>query len=132
MKHKTILILLTILLSLTANAIPARKGIIPLMQPDGTTFSAVFRGDENVRIKTTTDGCAIIQDEEGWWCYARYDAEGHRYSSGWRIGQEAPGNVVAESRNIGLRIARGEYVGFSDHDDYRSNTTMYESLYLSA
>ena len=100
MKHKTILILLTILLSLTANAIPARKGIIPLMQPDGTTFCAVFRGDEHVRIKTTTAGCAIIQDEEGWWCYARYDAEGHRYSSGWRIGQEAPGNIVAESRNI--------------------------------
>lgn len=39
---------------------------------------------------------------------------------------------VAESRNIGLRIARGEYIGFSDHDDYRSNNTMYEQLYLSA
>jgi hypothetical protein len=64
MKHKTILTLLTILLSLTAIAVPARKGIIPLTQPDGTTFNAYFRGDEHVRIKTTTDGHAIIQNED--------------------------------------------------------------------
>lgn len=100
MKHKTILTLLTILLSLTAIAVPARKGIIPLTQPDGTTFNAYFRGDEHVRIKTTADGHAIIQNEDGWWCYARYDADGNRYSSGWHVGEETPQEVVTASRNI--------------------------------
>ena len=100
MKHKTILTLLTILFSLTAFAVPARKGLIPLTQPDGTTFNAYFRGDEHVRIKTTVDGYAIIQDEEGWWCYARYDAEGNRDSSGWHIGEDAPREVITASRSI--------------------------------
>ena len=43
MTHKTILTILTIFISLTATAIPARRGLIPLTQPDGTTFNAVFR-----------------------------------------------------------------------------------------
>ena len=35
---------------------------------------------------------------------------------------------IGESRNIGLRAARGEYIGFSDHDDTRE-LDMYEKLY---
>ena len=53
MKHKTILILLAIFISLTATAIPARKGMIPLRQPDGTTFQARFKGDLNTSAMRT-------------------------------------------------------------------------------
>lgn len=35
---------------------------------------------------------------------------------------------VSGSRNEGLKVARGEYIGFSDHDDYR-DLRMYELLY---
>lgn len=35
------------------------------------------------------------------------------------------------SRNKGMEIARGEYIGFHDHDDY-SEPTMYELLYEKA
>lgn len=35
---------------------------------------------------------------------------------------------VGESRNVGLAAATGEYIGFSDHDDY-CEPQMYETLY---
>jgi len=35
---------------------------------------------------------------------------------------------IGLSRNKGLEMASGEFVGFSDHDDYRE-TSMYEELY---
>ena len=38
---------------------------------------------------------------------------------------------IGYTRNRGLEIARGEYIGFSDHDDYREQT-MYEELYAQA
>ena len=38
---------------------------------------------------------------------------------------------VSGSRNEGLKVAKGEYVGFSDHDDYR-DLRMYELLYAKA
>lgn len=38
---------------------------------------------------------------------------------------------VGLSRNKGLEIARGEYIGFSDHDDWRE-LNMYEVLYNKA
>lgn len=38
---------------------------------------------------------------------------------------------VSGSRNEGLKVAHGEYIGFSDHDDYR-DLRMYELLYEKA
>lgn len=38
---------------------------------------------------------------------------------------------IGESRNRGIALATGEYIGFSDHDDYRE-LNMYEDLYRKA
>jgi glycosyltransferase involved in cell wall biosynthesis len=38
---------------------------------------------------------------------------------------------ISDSRNRGLKIATGEYIGFSDHDDWRE-LNMYEKLYEKA
>jgi len=38
---------------------------------------------------------------------------------------------IGLSRNVGIENAKGEYIGFSDHDDYRL-LTMYEELYAAA
>lgn len=39
---------------------------------------------------------------------------------------------VSQSRNRGMQIAQGEYIGFHDHDDYNCDTHMYEDLYNKA
>lgn len=83
-----------------ASASPARHGRMLLSQPDGSTFTAIMRGDEFFRIKTTLDGAAIIQGSDGWWCYAVYDDNGRKASTGLRIGAEVPESVISSSRNI--------------------------------
>ena len=100
MKLKTILILIAFILSFPAFSRPARKGPVALKQPDGTVVSARIAGDEFMHITTTSDGHAIIQDEEGWWCYASFGADGQRSSSGWRVGAKAPREVISGSRMI--------------------------------
>ena len=98
MRIKIFILLLAI--SLTAAAVPARKGKVMLEQPDGSRIEALLSGDEFMRIKTTADGRSIIQDEDGWWCYAVFDENGHRHSSGYKVGSPAPAAVLHESRNI--------------------------------
>ena len=82
-------------------AAPARKGLLNLRQPDGTLVQAFLSGDEHGHLVLTPDGCSLVQDAEGWWCYARYDYYGHRLNSGEHAGDpETPGEVIAASRRI--------------------------------
>lgn len=105
MKIRTIIILLAI--TFTAAAGPARKGRTILMQPDGTAIEAILRGDEFTRIKTTIGGHAIMQNEEGWWCYALFDSDGSRYSSGYKVGDDAPAAILFESKVIPYHAIAG-------------------------
>ena len=75
-----------------------------LTQPDGSSFTAVFKGDEFIRIKTTTDGHAIMQNEEGWWCYATYDNGGNRICTDIKVGDTTSGNIPSESQEIPYRL----------------------------
>ena len=61
-----------------------------MTQPDGTTFQAILKGDEFVNVKTTLQGHAIVQEEDGWWCYAVFSPDGSRHSTGVRVGIDAP------------------------------------------
>ncbi len=101
MRYKAhILTILLCLICVSAAAGPAKNGLIMLQQPDGSTFGAYFRGDEFMRIKTTSDGHAIIQDGDGWWCYAEYGQDGKIRSTGYRIGSKAPAEVLSGSLRI--------------------------------
>lgn len=86
-------------LSSIAFAIPVRRGNAIYTQPDGSTFAVTIKGDEWGRIRTTDDGCAIIKDIDGWWCYAIYDSEGKMKSTGHHVG-DAPAEIKSASRNI--------------------------------
>lgn len=89
-----------ILAHASLHASPARHSVVYLRQPDGTVFQAKIRGDEFTRIKTDAEGHAIIQDQDGWWHYALYREDGTKRSSGWKVGKEAPSEVLSESARI--------------------------------
>ena len=93
---------LMFLCALTAFSKPARPGRIYLFQPDGSGFHARFYGDEMMRIKVTDEGAAIVQDKDGWWCYAEYDAAGSKTSTGCRVGNPVSPDILQRSCNIPL------------------------------
>lgn len=97
---KLFILLLCMILCMSVEARPAHKGTVVLVQPDGSTFRAIFKGDEFLRIKTTEQGHAIVQDEDGWWCYALYDQLGEKKSSGYRVSQSCPADVLERSSEI--------------------------------
>lgn len=82
-------------------ASPARRQAFTLKQPDGTVFEARLRGDECGHLLTTPDGCAIIRDADGVYCYAYFTADGRCWSSGSPVGlNPVPGSVLRKSRDI--------------------------------
>lgn len=97
---KVFLFILGIIISVSGLSRPAQKGVLTLVQPDGSSFQALFRGDEFIRIKTTVAGNAIMQDSDGWWCYAVYDSDGTKSVTGFRVGEECPSSIMADSRHI--------------------------------
>lgn len=100
MKHKTILIIWALFFFLAAYSRPAITGLITLQQPDGTTFRAYIKGDEYLKLTTTEDGHAIMQNADRWWCYAVIDADGCRQNSGWRVGSDVPHDILGRSSDI--------------------------------
>lgn len=65
---------------------PARLSRVWLFQPDGTSFAAFLSGDEYVKVMTTEGGIPLVQDEDGFYCYAFYDESGGLHSTGTRAG----------------------------------------------
>ena len=83
-----------------SEARPAAVQVFSIVQPDGTVFSARLRGDEFMKIFTTADGHAIGQDADGWFCYAYYAEDGTKTLTEFRIGQDVPAEVLAQSSQI--------------------------------
>ena len=88
-------------------AAPARKGLLTFRQPDGSLVQAYLSGDEFGHLVLTPDGCSLMQDADGWWCYASYDYYGRRVNTGVHAGDSAaPGSVIAASSNIPYDLIR--------------------------
>lgn len=101
MKYNHSYIILILLLSaFQALASPARKGPAVTAQPDGSTFISYLKGDEFARVRTTSEGHAVMQGSDGWWYYAGFDSEGLRYSTGLRVGKVNPAEVPSCSADI--------------------------------
>ena len=100
MKSRIYTVIILLALAVSVSARPAKGGLFTFTQPDGTTFQGRCFGHEFFKVKTTESGHSIIRQEDGWWCYASYDAQGKRRSSGWKVGTRAPQDVLSSSRNI--------------------------------
>ena len=55
---------------LMLKAVPAYRGTVQRVQPDGTVLHVLVQGDEHRHLLTTLDGHPLKQDSEGWLRYA--------------------------------------------------------------
>ncbi len=56
-------------------AVPAKRGVQTIEQPDGTTINVELHGDEHFHFTTTDDGYLVQQNADGVYEYAEYTAE---------------------------------------------------------
>ena len=89
-----------LLLCLQAYGIPARRMAYTLTQPDGTEIKVIISGDEHFRIMTDLEGHVLTRNEDGFYCYALYNSDGTKYSSGFLAGEKAPGHILSASTYI--------------------------------
>lgn len=96
----SIVVLTTFLLPARLFGGPVKDASAVYFQPDGTSFTVMLAGDEWMKIRTTADGCPVVKDESGWWCYAAYDNEGKLKNTGYRVGDILPQEIAAGCRQI--------------------------------
>lgn len=54
----------------TAMAVPAKKGVVRMQQPDGSYVTICLHGDEFLHFNTTDDGYSVVKDSRGYYVYA--------------------------------------------------------------
>ena len=81
---------------LSAFAIPAKIGLTPYKQPDGTTINIRVVGNGDLHFTTTEDGTLLIQDKDGFYRYAQLGVDNRLSSTGI--------NAVAGNYSKGLKL----------------------------
>ena len=76
-------------IALGAAAVPAKRDLRTVTQPDGTTIEVRLVGDEYLHYLVTKDGSVVSRDADGRYCYASVDAEGRVSSTGVAVGKTA-------------------------------------------
>ena len=61
--------------------VPAYRGLIERVQPNGDTLRTYLRGDERMHWMMTEDGWQIIETNKGWFKYAKTDRKGNVVAS---------------------------------------------------
>lgn len=85
--------------AVAASAGPAWHGVMTLSQPDGTSIQARLAGDEAAHVMTDLGGRALVQNGDGFWCYALYGVDGSVHSSG-----EIAGDASVSMKNAGSYV----------------------------
>lgn len=76
MKNKSLvfglLFISAMLMAQAPQRVPARRGVFPVVQPNGDTLHIQLVGDEWWHVNMTADGYVIKQNKHDYWCYARW------------------------------------------------------------
>ena len=75
MKKSALLLFTAALMSISAMAIPAHPGLLPMPQPDGTMVTIGLVGDEYYHFNITGDGYTVMLNERGAYVYAQLDGD---------------------------------------------------------
>ena len=78
---KLILATLSLTVGASAFAIPAKLGVRQLKQPDGSSIAVKLVGNRNLHFYTTVDDQILIQDNDGFFCYAELTERGDLIST---------------------------------------------------
>ncbi|MGM9853011.1 MAG: M6 family metalloprotease domain-containing protein [Muribaculaceae bacterium] len=84
MNFKYIIAAVAASVALNASAVPAKRGLRTVVQPDGTELIIQKVGDESRHFTLTADGMLLARDANGQYSYARIDKSGQLVSSGIR------------------------------------------------
>ncbi|MFC1777576.1 M6 family metalloprotease domain-containing protein [Pseudomonadota bacterium] len=101
MQKNTSHVILILLMLLSANlyAVPAAPLRLKVTQPDGTTFTAIPRGDEYANWIETSDGHTVIRVDETWF-YAEKDDAGALRATTNRVGSLSASELQAMPRKL--------------------------------
>ena len=91
-------------LGIAASAVPAKRGILRLAQPDGSVLQVRIIGDEFSHLVYTKDGSAIKIGGDGYYRYATLNASGMVEATEYVAGRPAPQSVISQSRSIPARV----------------------------
>lgn len=72
---RVLLVTAMVLTLVSAWAIPAHKGAVQVLQPDGTSLTIQLNGDEFYSFVTTSDGYTVLQNSQGAYEYARREGQ---------------------------------------------------------
>lgn len=99
MSYKSsITFLLSLALSCTAFAIPAKKGFFKFKQPDGTEINVKLCGDERLNWFETVDGYKLLRNEDNFLAYAINDEKGDLKPSSLVYSNNESENTIRRSR----------------------------------
>ncbi|MBJ2167109.1 MAG: M6 family metalloprotease domain-containing protein [Muribaculaceae bacterium] len=109
---KPIITLLAATVTLAAAAVPAKRGVLSVTQPDGTEMPVLLMGDEFRHIYLTVDSLPLTTGADGFMQYALYDdnagrlrASGVRASADARLRSAAEHEVIATLTPCATRAA---------------------------
>ena len=102
MKRIFFLVAVTAAITLGASAqqpakVPAYRGLIERVQPNGDTLRTYLRGDERAHWMMTEDGWQIKEAKKGWLKYVKKNRKGE-IVIGWRKAHNAEKRSKCEKR----------------------------------
>ena len=105
MRFKPVLAaILLFCLSVAVSAVPAKRGVLRLAQPDGSVLKVRIIGDEYSHLVYTQDGSAIKIGGDGYYRYATLNASGLVEATEYVAGRPAPQSVISQSRSVPVRV----------------------------